>query len=121
MGRNQYELDMSNPEVVDYLIGLFDKLLAENNISYIKWDMNRYAAEMGSANYDKSQWKELWFRNTQGVYRLAEELRKRHPHVEFEACASGGGRVDYGAMKYFDEYWPSDNTDAYDRLYLQRL
>lgn len=119
MGRNQYELDMSNPEVVDYLIGLFDKLLAENNISYIKWDMNRYAAEMGSANYDKSQWKELWFRNTQGVYRLAEELRKRHPHVEFEACASGGGRVDYGAMKYFDEYWPSDNTDAYDRLYMQ--
>ena len=60
----------------------------------IKWDMNRYAAEMGSRNRDKSQWKEMWVRNTQGVYRLIEELRRRHPHVEFEACASGGGRVD---------------------------
>ncbi len=56
--------------------------------------MNRYAAEMGSRNRDKSQWKEMWVRNTQGVYRLIEELRRRHPHVEFEACASGGGRVD---------------------------
>lgn len=119
MGRNQYELDMSNPDVVDYLIGLFDKLLLENNIEYIKWDMNRYAAEMGSKNCASSQWKELWFRNTQGVFRLIRELRQRHPHVEFEACASGGGRVDYGAMKYFDEYWPSDNTDALDRLYMQ--
>lgn len=119
MGRNQYELDMSNRQVVDYLIDVFDKLLQENNIEYIKWDMNRYAAEMGSMNRDKSQWKEMWFRNTHGIYRLIEELRKRHPRVEFEACASGGGRVDYGAMKYFDEYWPSDNTDPLDRLYMQ--
>lgn len=119
MGRNQYELDMANPEVVDYLIEVFDKLLKENHIEYIKWDMNRYASEMASRSRDKSQWKELWFRNTKGVYRLIDELRKRHPHVEFEACASGGGRVDYGAMKYFDEYWPSDNSDALDRLFMQ--
>ena len=119
MGRNQYELDMSNPEVVEYLIEIFDRLLTENDISYIKWDMNRYAAEMGSRNRDKAQWKEMWFRNTQGIYRLIEELRRRHPQVEFEACASGGGRVDYGAMRRFDEYWPSDNTDPLDRLYMQ--
>ncbi|MDY3919001.1 MAG: alpha-galactosidase [Candidatus Limivivens sp.] len=119
MGRNQYELDMSNPEVVDYLIDLFDRLLKENNIEYIKWDMNRYAAEMGSRALEPSKWKELWLRNTQGVYRLIRELRRRHPQVEFEACASGGGRVDYGAMRYFDEYWPSDNSDPLDRLFIQ--
>lgn len=119
MGRNQYELDMSNPEVVDYLIWIFDKLLTDYQIEYIKWDMNRYAAEMGSPTRDKEQWKELWVRNTLGVYRLIEELRKRHPGVEFEACSSGGGRVDYGAMRYFDEYWPSDNTDPLDRLFMQ--
>lgn len=119
MGRNQYELDMSNPEVVDYLIQIFDELLSEHQIEYIKWDMNRYAAEMGSPTREAGQWKELWFRNTMGVYRLIDELRKRHPHVEFEACSSGGGRVDYGAMRYFDEYWPSDNTDPLDRLFMQ--
>lgn len=119
MGRNQYELDMSNQAVVDYLIDIFDKLLTQNEIEYIKWDMNRYAAEVGSAAWLKEEWKELHFRNTMGVYRLIRELRARHPQVEFEACASGGGRVDYGAMRYFDEYWPSDNTDPLDRLFMQ--
>lgn len=119
MGRNQYELDMSNPEVVDYLIDIFDRILTENEIEYIKWDMNRYAAEVGSAAWDKMNWKELHFRNTSGIYRLIRELRARHPQVEFEACASGGGRVDYGALRYFDEYWPSDNTDPLDRLFIQ--
>lgn len=119
MGRNQYELDMSNPEVVDYLIQVFDEFLTENRIEYIKWDMNRYAAELGSAALKPENWKELWFRNTQGIYRLIRELRCRHPEVEFEACASGGGRVDLGAMGYFDEYWPSDNTDPLDRLFIQ--
>lgn len=119
MGRNQYELDMANPQVVEYLIDIFDKLLTETKIEYIKWDMNRYASEMGSTALDAAHWKELAVRNTKGVYRLIKELRKRHPEVEFEACASGGGRVDFGAMRYFDEYWPSDNTDALDRLFIQ--
>lgn len=118
-GRNQYELDLSNPEVTDALIRVFDALLTETRIEYIKWDMNRYAAEMGSAALAPDQWKEISFRNTQGIYRLVRELRSRHPEVEFEACASGGGRVDFGAMRYFDEYWPSDNTDPLDRLFIQ--
>lgn len=119
MGRNQYELDMANPEVVDFLIDVFDKFLSENQVEYIKWDMNRYEAERGSAYLQPERWKELHVRNTWGVYQLIQELRKRHPKVEFEACASGGGRVDYGAMRYFDEYWVSDNTDPLDRLAIQ--
>ena len=119
MGRNQYELDMANPEVVDYLIQVLDELLSENAIDYIKWDMNRYLSEAGSPTREPRQWKELHFRSTEGVYRLAEELKKRHPKVELEACASGGGRVDYGALERFDEYWPSDNTDPLDRLFIQ--
>ena len=75
MGRNQYELDMANPQVVDYLITIFDQLLTETKIEYIKWDMNRYASEMGSESLDKNQWKELSVRNTKGVYRLIEELQ----------------------------------------------
>lgn len=119
MGRNQYELDMANTEVIDYLIQIFDRFLTENSIEYIKWDMNRYGAEQGSQALDPKDWKELNFRNTQGIYRLIRELRRRHPEVEFEACASGGGRVDLGTMRYFDEYWPSDNTDPLDRLFIQ--
>lgn len=119
MGRNQYMLDMSRQEVLDYLTECLDALLTENDITYIKWDMNRYASEMGSAALPQEEWKSLWHRHSLGMFRLIRTLRERHPRVEFEACAAGGGRVDYGAMGWFDEYWPSDNTDPLDRLRIQ--
>lgn len=119
MGRNQYMLDMSRQEVLDYLTECLDALLTENDITYIKWDMNRYASEMGSASLPQEEWKSLWHRHSLGMLRLIRTLRERHPRVEFEACAAGGGRVDYGTMAWFDEYWPSDNTDPLDRLRIQ--
>ncbi len=119
MTRHQYILDMTNPAVSDYLYACLDKLLSENEVDYIKWDMNRYTAEAASPALDKDRFREIWVRHTANVYDLVARLRARHPRVEFECCASGGGRVDYGAMRYFDEYWTSDNTDALDRLVLQ--
>jgi alpha-galactosidase len=116
--RNQYMLDMTNPNVIAYLTSLFDKLLSENNIAYIKWDYNRAMGECASSHNIKGS-KEIWVRNVQGFYQLAQTLRANHPHVEFEACAGGGGRVDFGCLTRFDEYWPSDNTDGIDRLYIQ--
>jgi alpha-galactosidase len=117
--RNQYYLDCSNPLVIRYLKDCFDKLFAEYNLAYIKWDMNRYVAEMGSLTRSPEEFKGMWHLNTQGVYELRSYLLKKYPHVEFESCASGGGRVDYCTMACFDEFWPSDNTDPLDRLFIQ--
>jgi alpha-galactosidase len=116
--RNQYMLDMTNHQVIEYLLGLFDKLLSENDIVYVKWDYNRAMGECASS-YNAPGSKEIWVRNVQGFYDLVKILREKHPHVEFEACAGGGGRVDYGCLTRFDEYWPSDNTDGIDRLFIQ--
>lgn len=116
--RNQYMLDMTNPEVIDYLTVLFDRLLSENNIAYVKWDYNRAMGECASS-YNENCSKEIWVRNVQGFYQLAQTLREKHKSVEFEACAGGGGRVDFGCLTRFDEYWPSDNTDGIDRLFIQ--
>jgi alpha-galactosidase len=116
--RNQYMLDMTNPDVIAYLTGLFDRLLSENNITYVKWDYNRAMGECASS-HNPPGCKEIWVRNVQGFYQLVETLRARHPRVEFEACAGGGGRVDFGCLTRFDEYWPSDNTDGIDRLFIQ--
>lgn len=118
-GRNQYVLDLTNEEVVQFLIRTLDELLSENEISYLKWDMNRAMGETGNAGGNLLRRKEIWKRHTDNFYRVAAELRRRHPKVELEACASGGGRADLGAMQYFDEYWPSDNTDPLDRLAIQ--
>lgn len=118
-GRYQYMLDLTRHDVQDYIIGEIDRLLKENEISYIKWDMNRGLSEVASAMLDRSEYKSIWYRHTQGFYQIIRSLRALHPEVEWEACASGGGRVDYGAMRYFDEFWPSDNTDPLDRLSIQ--
>lgn len=112
-------LDLTNPEVIGFIIGFIDKLLNENNISYIKWDMNRALGECGCAHLDKEEFRSIWYRHVQGFYSIIETLREKHPEVEFEACASGGGRVDFGCMSRFDEFWTSDNTDPIDRLSIQ--
>lgn len=120
-GRYQYMLDMTNPEVLDFITDFIDRLLSENEISYVKWDMNRAMGECASAYNLKEEFRSIYFRHVQGFYQVIQRLRKLHPGVEFEACASGGGRVDYGTMKYFDEFWTSDNTDPLDRLRIQEF
>lgn len=118
-GRNQYVLDLTRSEVVQFMIDTLDRLLSAHDISYIKWDMNRPVAETGVCGSTSLERKQVWLLHMRNFYRVVEEIRRRHPEVEFEACASGGGRVDLGAMQYFDEYWPSDNTDPLDRLSIQ--
>ena len=87
MGRNQYILDMSRQEVREYLAECLDTLLSENDISYIKWDMNRYASEMAGGGLPAEEWKSLWHRHSLGVQWLINTLREKHPEVEFEALS----------------------------------
>lgn len=116
--RNQRVLNLTRADVQAYLFELLDRLLTENNIRYIKWDMNRPFSETGADNLENPQM--LWYLHTMAVYTLVDRLRARHPQVQFESCASGGGRSDLGALSHFDEVWPSDNTDAIDRMTLQK-
>ncbi len=116
--RNQLVLNMTKPEVQKYILDFLDKLLSENNIKYIKWDMNRPFSEIGTDNLKNG--KELWYRHTRAVFNIVDELKKKHTDVQFEACASGGGRTDLGALSHFDMVWPSDNTDPVDRLDIQQ-
>lgn len=115
--RNQYVLNLTNKAVENYIIDCFDKLLSENNIKYIKWDMNRPFSEIGTENLDNG--KQLWHMHTKAVYRIADYLKSKYPHVEIEACSGGGGRNDWGSFKHFDEIWTSDNTNAVDRIDIQ--
>lgn len=116
--RNQLVLNMTRSDVQEYVFACVDRLLSAHNICYIKWDMNRPFSQTGAENLACPQ--SLWYRHTRAVYAIVDRLRKRHPHVQFESCASGGGRSDWGALMHFDEVWPSDNTDAVDRMQIQQ-
>ena len=108
LGRNQLVLDMSREDVRDYLFEKIDALLSAYDISYVKWDHNRPL--VGGASHQQ----------TRGFYNLLERLTTAHPLVQFESCASGGGRIDMGVAQWVKRFWASDSIDALDRLEIQK-
>jgi alpha-galactosidase len=116
--RNQLILNLARTDVQDYLIATLDALLRDHSIAFIKWDMNRSASEPGWAEAGDRQ-QEIWVRYVQGVYRVWGTLRERHPHVFWQSCSGGGGRADLGILRFADQIWVSDNTDAPARIHIQ--
>ena len=118
--RRQWLLDLSNPAVQDFVFETFDNTMKlSDKIDYIKWDANRNANNVGSAYLPADEQSRFWIDYAQGFYKVMERIRAKYPDVLIQACASGGGRVEYGALKYFDEVWTSDNTEALSRARIQ--
>jgi alpha-galactosidase len=115
--RNQLVLDLSRPEVFDYLLERVDAVLGAYDIGYVKWDHNRELVDAGSAARSGAP---AVHAHTLAFYRLLDELRARHPRVEWESCASGGGRVDLEVLARTERIWVSDMTDALSRQRIQR-
>jgi alpha-galactosidase len=108
--RGQLVLDLTRKEVSDHLFNALDALLSAHAIAYLKWDHNRDLFPSAG----KGQ------RQTLALYRLLDRLRAVHPHVEIESCSSGGGRIDYGILRFCHRVWPSDNNDTIERLRIMR-
>ena len=117
--RHQLVLDMSRKEVVEYLKEVLTDLLDNNEVHYVKWDMNRNITENFSNALPAERAKEFSHRFVLGLYELSEYLTTRYPHILFEACAGGGGRFDPAMLYYFPQIWASDNTDAEERTRIQ--
>lgn len=117
--RYEYILDLSRDEVCEYVYNTIADILKNNDISYIKWDMNRNMTDNGSAWLGKGRQGEHAHRYILGVYKLMEKFRKNFPNIFFEGCAGGGGRYDFGILYYMPQIWASDNSDAIARLKIQ--
>ena len=117
--RNQLALDLCNPEVQDYVFGIIDKLLSENpGLAYFKWDCNSMLTNPYSF-YLKENQSHLFIEYVHGLYNVLDRLQAKYPHVPMMLCSGGGARCDYGALKYFTEFWASDNTDPIRRIFIQ--
>ncbi len=118
--RNQWLLDMTNPAVQDFIVKTFDDIAALSpNITYIKWDANRHVESAGSEYLPDDKQTHFWYDYVRGLYSVYDRIREKHPGIEIQLCASGGGRLDFGALRYHDEFWTSDNTNALDRVFIQ--
>ncbi len=118
--RNQWLLDLSNPQVQDFVFKTFQDVVALSpNISYIKWDANRHVDNVGSTYLSADDQTHFWYEYVKGLYNVYERIRAKYPDIQIQLCSSGGGRVEFGALKYHDEFWASDNTNALDRVFIQ--
>jgi len=116
--RNQLVLDLTNPEVQDFVYGVVDDLFTKNaELAYIKWDCNAVIYNAYTAHL-KNQ-SHFYIEYVRGLYKVLERIRAKYPTVPMMLCSGGGGRVDYAALKYFTEFWPSDNTDPLERIFMQ--
>lgn len=117
--RTQLVLDLSNPKVQEHVFKVVDNILQENpDIAYIKWDCNRYMTNAFS-DYLKDKQNNLYIDYTLGLYKVLESIRQKYPDTELMWCSGGGGRAEYGGLKYTNEFWPSDNTDPLQRIFIQ--
>jgi len=116
--RHQLVLDLSNPQVQDFVYGIVDSLFIRNpRLAYIKWDCNAVIYNAYSAHL-KNQ-SHFYIEYVRGLYKVLAKLRAKYPTVPMMLCSGGGGRVDYAALQYFTEFWPSDNTDPLERVFMQ--
>lgn len=120
MSRDQLALDLSRPEVTDWLYDTLGSLLRDHPIAYVKWDMNRSLSDVFSRALPPERQGETAHRYMLGLYGLLDRLTREFPDVLFEGCAGGGGRFDAGMLAYFSQIWASDNTDPIARLGIQR-
>ena len=119
-GGTQVVLDLGNPEVQDFVFGVVDNLMTEYpEIDYIKWDANMGIMNHGSNFLNKDKQSHMYIEYHRGLEKICQRIRAKYPDLTIQACASGGGRANYGYLPYFDEFWVSDNTDALQRIYMQ--
>ena len=117
--RNQYVLDLTREEVLEYVWSRIKAILDSANIAYVKWDMNRQLADLGSLKLPADRQGELFHRYVLAVYVLQERMCREFPHVLLENCSGGGARFDPGMLYYSPQIWCSDDTDAIERLKIQ--
>lgn len=118
-GRNQRILDFTNREVQDYIIESMSNVFSSADIAYVKWDMNRIYSDVFSQSLPADRQGEVAHRYMLGLYRVLKTLTEKFPDILFEGCASGGNRFDLGVLCYYPQIWASDDTDAFQRTYIQ--
>ena len=119
-GGTQVVLDLANPKVQDFVFSIVDDLMTKYpEIDYIKWDANMAVMNHGSQYLKADEQSHLYIAYHQGFEKVCQRVRAKYPDVTIQACASGGGRANWGVLPYFDEFWVSDNTDALQRIYMQ--
>jgi len=119
LSRYQLVLDLTRPDVQQHAWKSIAGPVSTRGVSYVKWDANRYVTQPGSSYLPPDEQTHLMVDYNRALLALMSRMAKDFPDVMAMACAGGGGRTDYGTLKHFHSFWPSDNTDPRDRVKIQ--
>ena len=120
--RSQLVLDLTNPEVQGFVYDVVDNLFTENpTLAFIKWDCNAPIFNGHSKYLERNNISQshLYVEYVRGLESVLKRIREKYPTVPMMLCSGGGGRSDYDLLKYFTEFWLSDNTDPLERVFMQ--
>jgi alpha-galactosidase len=116
--RGQHVLDIGNTDAYSYVLEAVSAIVSTYDVDYIKWDHNRDLVE--PVAFRAGAERPVVHEQVDALYRLMDELRRRHPQLEIETCSGGGGRVDLGILDRTDRVWPSDTNDPVERIRIER-
>lgn len=112
-------LNLGLPAAQDWFIEMVSGYISDVPLGYFRLDFNldplAYWQSLDAP--DRQGIAEI--RYVEGLYRVLDTLRARHPDVFFEGCASGGRRIDIESLARCHTYWRSDlyfNNDANQQM-----
>jgi alpha-galactosidase len=91
-------LDFGNPEALDWLTNHVDKLITEQGIDLYRQDFNMDPLNYWRANDAPDRQGITEIRYVTGFLAYWDELRRRHPDMLIDSCASGGRRNDVDSL-----------------------
>jgi alpha-galactosidase len=101
-------LDLGKPEVQRWVRGMLDHYIDSYGLDFIRYDFNIEPLSYWNYNDPPRRHGITQIRYIEGFYSTIDWLRKKHPKIVFEGCASGGRRIDLETVRRFHAFWISD-------------
>lgn len=106
--KNMYLLDFGKSEACKWLEDIICERLDEFSAEFIKFDFNQDTR----LDYDGAAFVNYY----KGFREVIANVKKRHPELYAQCCASGGLRMTFSTGRFYDGMWLSDNHSLYEGL-----
>lgn len=92
-------LNLGNPDARQWVVDRVDKLVTEGQVDIYRQDFNMEPLPCWRGNDASDRQGITEIKHIMGLYAWWDELKRRHPKIRFDSCASGGRRADLDTLR----------------------